>query len=127
MPFIHIRSLPFEESFDAPRVLKQVSREFSELTGIAIEHITVTWQFLEPEHYAVAGEIAYFQPKDSHPLLIRLLVPSFNSPKNIEFMMEHIANIVSKLTSLPKDNVFIHTELAHSQQVFDSGSIVSWD
>jgi hypothetical protein len=45
MPFIHIKSLPFEKSLEIKTVLEGVSEDFSHETEIALEHVTATWKF----------------------------------------------------------------------------------
>ncbi len=42
MPFIHIKSLPFENSVEIKAVLEGISADFSHETGIALEHVTAT-------------------------------------------------------------------------------------
>lgn len=124
MPFIHIKSLPFEEDLEMSSLLAAVSRDFSEQVGIEIEHITVTWEYLESWHYAAGGRTAASQPKDSHPILVDLLVPDFDPPETIEKMMKCIAASVAKRVGIPENNIFINVRQARSGQVFDGGEIV---
>jgi phenylpyruvate tautomerase PptA (4-oxalocrotonate tautomerase family) len=126
MPYIHIKSLEFENGLETSGVIKQVSQDFSEATGIAVEHITVTWSFLPPGHYAVAGEVADYQPITSHPLMVDLLVPDFNSSERIEQMIQKTARSLSLRAQIPIDNIFINCRVACSGQVFDGGEIVYW-
>jgi hypothetical protein len=45
MPFIHIKSLPFEKPVAIKAVPEGISEDFSHETGIALEHVTATWEF----------------------------------------------------------------------------------
>ncbi|MDC4224149.1 MAG: hypothetical protein MPW15_07965 [Candidatus Manganitrophus sp.] len=126
MPFIHIKSLPFEEDLEMSSILAAVSRDFSEEMGIKIEHVTVTWEYFEGWHYGAGGRTAANQPKESHPILVDLLVPDFNPPEAIEKMLVCVAASIAKRVEIPKNNIFIHLRQARSGQVFDSGEIVRW-
>ncbi len=126
MPFIHVKSLPFEQSLDIAAVLEGLSRDFAEGTSTGIEHVTATWEFLPAGHYAVAGKAASYQPQSSHPVLVDLLSPDFNSPQKIERMLQVAASSIARRTGIPIDNIFINHRAAHSGMVFDAGEIVRW-
>lgn len=126
MPFIHIKSLPFDQSLDAPTVIEGLARDFASATGIALEHVTVTWDYLPSGHYAVAGKTAAYQPRDSHPFLVDLLTPDFNSPEIIEKMLTVVAQSIARHTNMPIHNIFIYHRQARSGSVFDAGEIVRW-
>ncbi len=126
MPFIHVKSLPFEQSLDIAAVLEGLSRDFAEGTSTGIEHVTATWEFLPAGHYAVAGKAESCQPRNSHPVLVDLLSPDFNSPQKIERMLQVVAASIAKRTKIPIDNIFINHRSAHSGMVFDAGEIVRW-
>ncbi len=126
MPFIHIKSLPFKPPLPMNGVVEGITRDFSTRTGIDIEHITATWDFMEPGHYAVAGQAASSQQTWSHPVLVDLLVPDFNTAEAIEEMLLAIASSISERTGVPAGNVFINCRKAVSGQVFDGGKIVRW-
>ncbi|WDT77425.1 MAG: hypothetical protein MPW16_09450 [Candidatus Manganitrophus sp.] len=126
MPFIHIKSLPFEEDLEMSSILAAVSRDFSERVGIEIAHVTVTWEYLESWHYAAGGLTAPNQPKESHPLLVDLLVPDFNPPETIEKMLTCVAASIAQRVGIPENNIFINVRQARSGQVFDAGEIVRW-
>lgn len=126
MPFIHVKSLPFDPPLDVSAVVEGVSRDFAEATGIGLEHVTATWQFFLPGHYAVAGKAARAQPGNSHPVLVDLLAPDLNSPAEVEQMLKSIAASISRRANLPIENVFINHRQAHAGGVFDAGDIVRW-
>jgi len=126
MPLIHIRSLPFDHALDIPSILQGISEDFARDVGIAIEHITATWEYLQAEHYAVAGLTARYQPVASHPILVDLLVPAFNSQRTIERMLQSIAQSIAQRVGLPLTNVFINCRCAQSGRVFDGGKLVRW-
>ncbi len=126
MPLIHIKSLPLEPLLDMRSVLKGITEDFAQDMGIAITHITATWEYFQPGHYAVAGLTAEYQPVASHPVLVDLLVPDFNTEKTIERMLQSVAQAITQRVGLPVSNVFIHCRCAHSSMVFDEDRVVQW-
>ncbi|MEN8131904.1 MAG: hypothetical protein ABFS45_17330 [Pseudomonadota bacterium] len=126
MPFIHIKSLPFKQDFDAALATKTISQAFSEQMKIPAEHISVTWEYYYPGHYAHNNEISDIQPVASHPLFIELLAPDFHSETTVGKMLKSIAANVSKSTGISSNNIFIHYQQAHSGMVFDDGAIIHW-
>ena len=126
MPFIHIKSLPPSEPLVIQSLLENLARDFAAALDIDLEHVTTTWQSLAPGHYAVAGVSAVSQPANTHPILIDVLAPDFNSAETIEKMLGAVADIFSRLSGIAKTNIFIHYRAAHSGEVFDAGEIVRW-
>ena len=126
MPFIHVKSLPFDEPRDVRAVLEALTRDFAESTGIKLKHVTATWEFLTEGHYAVAGSAAHYQPKASHPVLVELVAPDFNSPEDVEKMLEILASSISKRARVEMDNIFISYRDVGSGMVFDRGEVVRW-
>lgn len=126
MPFIHVKSLPFAVPFDVGAVLEGMSRDFAKGTGIGLEHVHATWEFLQPRHYAVAGKARDRQMRSTHPLLVDLLSPDFNDARVIEGMLDCVASSLAKRTDIPRSNIFINHRPAHSGMVFDAGSVERW-
>ena len=126
MPFIHVKSLPLDGSFDAKAVIEGLSEDFAKATGVGVEHVIVTWEVLPPGHYAVGGKTALHQPLNSHPVLVDLLAPDFNSDESIEKMLSAVSSSISKRVNFPINNIFINYRQAHSAMVFDAGKIVRW-
>ena len=126
MPFIHIKSLPPAEPLDTAALLEQLSADFAAATGIGVEHVTATWEWLEPGHYAVGGKVAREQPAGSHPLLVDLLVPDFNAADDVERMLIAIADSLATRAGVARDNIFINQRDARGGRVFDAGEIVRW-
>lgn len=126
MPFIHIKSLPLTRPLDVPVAIQAISTDFSERTGIALQHIHVTWEFYQPGHYAKGGDTAEFQPEADFPIIVDLLSPDFNDPQKIERMLGAAAESIAKRAGFPLDNIFINHRQAHSGMVFDEGDIVRW-
>mgnify|MGYP000197401164 CR=1 FL=1 len=126
MPFIHVKSLPFEQTIEMSTLVQGLTKDFAKDTGIGLEHVTATWELLAPGHYAVAGKTFAKQPATSHPVLVDLLSPDFNSPEEIENMLRVIAARISKRALIPLNNIFINHRQAHSARVFDAGEIVRW-
>ena len=126
MPFIQVKSLPLNEPRDVGAVLEGLTRDFAESTGINLEHVTATWEFLPEGHYAVAGSAALHQPQASHPVLVELVAPDFNSPEDVETMLESVALCISKRAKVQMGNIFIRYAGVGSGTVFDGGEVVPW-
>lgn len=126
VPFIHIRSLPFEPPLDLATAVAALSRDFASATQIDLEHVTVTWELLPPGHYAAAGQTASVQPADSHPVLVDLLAPEFNCDETVMSMLSAVAQSIARVSGVAEHNVFVNYRQARSGQVFDAGKIVRW-
>lgn len=126
MPFIHIKSLPFEKPIVVNDVLQGLNRDFSEVTGIPLFHVHSTWEFLTAGHYVKGEQAPVYQPFAHHPLLIDLLTPDFNDEKKIGVMLECVALSLAERTGFNQSNIFINHRQAHSLMVYDDGEIVSW-
>ena len=126
MPFIHIKSLPFEKPVDVSVIIVGISNDFAKTVGVDVEHITVTWAFIRPGHYASAGRTSLYHPDDSHPVLVDLLAPDFNTQSQIETMLLATADCISKHAEVSRQNIFINYRQAHSGMVYDAGEIVRW-
>ena len=118
MPFIHIKSLPLDETVDVDATIQKLSSSFAAANNIGIEHVTVTWEFFA--HHAEGGEAG------SDQIIVDLLVPDFNAADAIEKMLVSIAKDLSELIEVSIDNVFINARQAHTGMVFDSGEVVKW-
>lgn len=126
MPYIHIRSLPFEEQKPISQILCRINREFSTRLDIPLEQIHSTWDFFQPGHFA-KGEVApRNQPDGFHSLLVDLLTPDFNDPQTCEMMLEVLAASLAKNAKVPLRKIFITHRQARSGMVFDDGQIVRW-
>lgn len=126
MPFIHIKSLPFEDPVDIAGILKNIATDFSTSTGVELRHIHTTWEYYRPGHYAKGDQAAGYQPENNYPLIVDLLTPDFNDANVITLMLETIADSISRRATFPKNNIFINHRQAHSGMVFDDGAIVHW-
>ncbi len=126
MPFIHIKSLPFDLGRDVSRVVEEICEDFAWETEVGLEHVTVTWQFLQPGAYAVAGVSAKEQPAESHPVLIDLPAPDFNAAQDVERMLHAVLRSVSQRAGISRTNIFITYREAESGCVVDGGKIVRW-
>lgn len=126
MPFVHVRSLPFEIPIDISTVVEKISRDLAAVTGIGLEHITATWTFFAPGRYAAAGKCVSHQPMDSHPVLVDLLAPDFNPPETVENILKSVAFSICEHTDIPVQNIFINYQQARSGMVFDAGQVMKW-
>jgi hypothetical protein len=127
MPFIHIKSLPQTGNSDLQSIMRQLSSRFAEEMDMHENNIAITWQVLKPDSYLNNGGFATQQPQDSHPVMVDLLVPDFNSRPRIEKMMECIVELLAVTLSIPVGNIFMHCRLAASGMVLDKGEIVKWN
>ena len=128
MPIVQVTSLPFEPPIDLPDVLRGVTEDFVAKTGIAREHVTMTWNVLPPGHYAQAGvtPVEGHQPPDSHPLLVELSVPDLYEPSRIEELLEVTARCLAERTGVELTNVFVQARTVRSGAVFEAGQIIRW-
>ena len=126
MPFIHIKSLPFEEEIDIPNILKNVALDFSKNTDTNLCHIHTTWEYYQPGHYAKGEKVSKFQPKKNHTIIVELSIPDSCDLKTIGIMLESIATSISTHASFPINNIFIRSRVAKSNTVFDDGKIAEW-
>jgi len=126
VPIVRITSLPFKQAFDVPAAIVAISKDFSAATGVAEEHVTVTWQYFSADHYAANSKTVSHQPHGSHPVLVDLLAPDFNTLERIETMLRSLASSIAAHCTVAPDNIFIHCHTARSGNVFDVGDIVRW-
>jgi phenylpyruvate tautomerase PptA (4-oxalocrotonate tautomerase family) len=126
MPFIHVKSLPFKGRFDIQAVVEGVSKKFARDSGVGLEHVAVTWEFLMEGAYAVGGQASHHQPRVSHPILVDLLAPDFNDADTIAHMMRAVAHSIAVHTGVTVANVFVNYRQAHAGMVFDSGEVIRW-
>lgn len=126
MPVIFIKSLPFQRERNIAAILKDISKDVSEESGVDLQHFTVTWEYLSPGHYAVSGVTEDTQPMESHPVLVDVIAPDFSSAGNKDVMLNTLANSLAKRAEVPQNNIFIQYQQAHSGMVYDGGGIVRW-
>ena len=126
MPFIHIKSLPFEPELKISRVLRAVAKEFSEITNVSLEHIHATWEYFKPGHYATHDIAPGVHHSETHVVIVDLLTPDFNDNETVKQMLLSLADSISKHAVLSRNQIFINHRRAYSEQVFDDGEIVSW-
>jgi hypothetical protein len=108
------------------KLVEHIARSFSDANDIDLKYVTVTWNFLPENQYAFAGHTVEFQTRDSHPLLVDLIIPGFHSEDRIEKLMKSLAYVISSATGIGMTNIFIHTQRARSGMVYDQGDVVKW-
>jgi hypothetical protein len=126
VPFIHVRSLPLAGSFDVGAAVRAITRDFAVGARVEARHVTVTWEVIEPGHYAHAGKTATGQPARSHPVLVELLAPDFHDDESVERMLVTTAEAVAAQAGVPPENVFVEFRAARAGRVFDEGAIARW-
>ncbi len=130
MPFIQIKSLPFEDAFDVSEAVLAITKDFSEGNDIPAFHVHTTWEFYLPGHYAKGEAAPDYHPvavqPPSHPLIVDLLTPDFNDADTIEKMLVTLANSIANHAPVSLDRIFINHRQARSGMVFDDGKVVKW-
>lgn len=127
MPLVRIKSLPFEQEVRIPQVISALSQAVSDAANIEQHHIMVTWEYLAQSHYVHDGKVTDTQPVNTHPLLVDLIAPNFNTEKQIASMLELIAHTIAEQVPIAKSNIFINFTPAYSDGVYDEGHVVEWD
>ena len=115
MPFLHVRSLPLGDAFDADAAVRAVSAEFASEAGIVERHVTVSWQTLDAQ--SAAG---------GRPILVDVVAPDFNDDERIVAMLRAAAGAVARAAGVDLRGVFAEFRGARSGQVLDGGEIVRW-
>jgi hypothetical protein len=126
LPFIHIKSLPFESLIDIPSVIIEINKDFAETNNIPLEHVHTIWELFEPGHFAKGDIAPKYQPPTSHSVLVDLLTPDFNSMETVKTMLRTLAKSISIRAKIPIRKIFINHRQAFSGMVFDDGDIVEW-
>lgn len=126
MPFIHIQSLPLRGEPVYPVMVREISATFSEELGIDERHVTVTWTHFRPGHYCFGGTTGDWFDPGAHQIMVRLVVPDYNEPEDVQTMLSCAVSCVSAAARIPLASVFGRATLARSGQVFDEGEIVEW-
>lgn len=126
MPFIQIKSLPFERTFDVSEAVRGIARDFALANDIPLFHVHTTWEFFLAGHYAKGEDAPDMQPDSNYPVLVDLLTPDFNSAEVIEKMLNSLASSIARHAHMDIKNIFINHRYAHSEMVFDDGKIVKW-
>jgi len=114
MPFIHIKSNP-PKRWNISSILDGIQKDFSKGTGIDTKHITVTWEYFENNHFLSYSKV-----------LIDLLAPDTNDEKQIERMLQIIAESIANRAKVTPDTVFINYREAKSGMVYDAENVVKW-
>ncbi|MGF1642037.1 MAG: hypothetical protein ACFCUJ_00225 [Thiotrichales bacterium] len=126
MPVIQIKSLPFNEPKDIGKLIQAVSVDFARDAAVALKYVSVTWELLPPDSYAVAATTQAEQPRSTHPILVELLTPDFNTNDQISLMLESLAQAIARHAGVRLENIFIVQHAAKSGRIFDSGKILRW-
>ncbi|GAB6261328.1 4-oxalocrotonate tautomerase family protein [Photobacterium sp. CCB-ST2H9] len=127
MPLIRIKSLPFAGDVEVNVALGRLSQAISDATQIPQQHIMIVWEYLPAGHYVHGGLQANQQPSNSHPILVDMVAPNFNTEAQIAAMLELIAGNLSKSLPVAQNNIFINYIPAYSDGVYDDGHVVEWE
>jgi hypothetical protein len=126
MPIIRISSLPLPDTLDMQRVMQALSSGVSRDVRIEQAQLSVSWQYIQENHYIAKGELADKQPSHTHPILVELLVPEVLSKDLTEKIMHSLAHRLGKELNFPVSNNFIYERKLISSQVFENGMLANW-
>ena len=126
MPYIQIKSLPFEEPKPISEILCRINQDFATRLDVPLEHIHSTWEYFQPGHFAKGDLAPRCQPDSFHSVLVDLLTPDFNDAHTCEMMLEVLAASLANHARIPLGKIFIQHRHACSGMVFDAGEIVRW-
>ncbi len=126
MPQISITSLPFAEEQDIGSALEQISKQFSEISGLALAAISVYWRFIDPGHLSHAGVVYEWCDPQQHPLNVELFAADVIADERVQQLLQQLAGVIHAVTSIPVSQVFISYRSVQSGYVFDRGKIVQW-
>ena len=126
MPFIQIKSLPYESPKAVDKILPALCRDFSDRLSIPLEHVHATWEYFQEHHYCKGDSVPRWQSQTPHSVLVDLLAPDFNDADTIAVMLECIAQSLKLHADVPVNKIFINFRAARSGSVYDDGEIVFW-
>jgi hypothetical protein len=126
MPIIRISSLPLPDNLDMKRVMQALSSGVSRDVRIEQAQLSVSWQYIQENHYIAKGELAEKQPSHTHPILVELLVPEVLNKDLTEKVMHSLAHRLGKELNFPVSNIFIYERKLTSNQVFENGMLANW-
>jgi hypothetical protein len=125
MPILRITSLPFENQ-DSADWASAISTNFSKITEIPLKHVSVAWHLLHGGYYAYNGVGVEFQPHDSHPMIVEVMLPDFYALDRVELIIKAAVESICRVTKMPKENIFVQANRARSGAVYDDGRIIRW-
>jgi hypothetical protein len=126
MPIIRISSLPLPDTLDMQGVMQALSSGVSRDVRIEQAQLSISWQYIQENHYIAKGELADKQPSHTHPILVELLVPEVLSKDLTEKIMHSLAHRLGKELNFPVSNIFIYERKLISSQVFENGMLANW-
>lgn len=126
MPIIRINSLPLADSLDMKQVMQALSSGVSRDVRIEQAQLSISWQYINENHYISKGELAEKQTSHSHPILVELLLPEVLSKDLTEKIMHSLAHRLGKELNFPVTNIFIYERQLQSSQVFEKGMLANW-
>lgn len=125
MPILRITSLPFENQ-DSTDWASAISAQFSKITEIPVKNVSVAWHLLLGGHYSYNGVGVNFQPQDSHPMIVEVMLPDFYALDRVELIIKAVVESICRVTKMPKENIFVQVNRARSGAVYDDGRIIRW-
>lgn len=126
MPIINISSLPQPQLGEMSQVLVNLNVRLAEEVGIAIKHLSSSWQFIEPSHYVDGNIICTAQPNDSHPIRAEVVLPTLLPQKKMQILLGVTAQYLSEISQLPIDNVLVYASRLQSGEICENGKILAW-
>ena len=124
MPIISIKTLPLDAGVDTSAILCKITVGTAKIMGCPPEHVWATWEFLQPDNYAVGNTLSKNQPASSHSPIVRILSFEGKSQATIENMMKTMAGVLSEGLAIRLENIFIEYSEGYSGKIFDGGQMV---
>ncbi|MDI6739133.1 MAG: hypothetical protein QME74_02090 [Candidatus Edwardsbacteria bacterium] len=124
MPIISIRCLPLDQEINASDVLKKLCTAVAQRMNYQPNHVWATWEFIAPQLYAVGNCSVSSQPQSTHAPLVRIISFEGKSKRDIEAIIQIVAETLSREINIDISNVFIEYTEAKSGQIFDGGQVI---
>jgi hypothetical protein len=125
MPIIRISSLPLSDNLEMKQVLQALSSGVSRDVRIEQGQLSISWQFIQENHYIAHGELAEKQPSDTHPILVELLISEVLSSDLTENIMHSLAHRLGKELNFPVSNIYIYERQLKANQIFEKGMLAN--
>jgi phenylpyruvate tautomerase PptA (4-oxalocrotonate tautomerase family) len=125
MPIITIKSLPIDEDeMRTPDILKKVCTAVALRMNYQPNHVWATWEFISPHLYTTGNYSVGAQPQSTHAPLVRIISFEGKSKRDIEAIIQTVAETLSSELKIDIANVFIEYTEAKSGKIFDGGQII---
>lgn len=123
MPIITIRALPQPAGVDVPAAIAQLGRALAPIFAVPEHAVFVTWQTLDPGHFAEGAAIAPIQPVGRHPPIVDVLAFAGRSEATIAQALTCIATVLPEALGCGVGNVFASYREVGPGRVWSGGGL----